>query len=240
MTEPELNVPADGPDELEGNEPDEDTGESDEPAGEDPDRDREPDEPEAEEQVLDERALEKAAKRLEGAVGRYRKAVEAFVADTGQSLIENKTDLDFCPGYLFHPEVKPLDEEQIQFARVLLGEPAIPHFEPDPEARECERCKGWGRVTTGSKVNGQNLLTCRVCQGRGWTGERANLTPQQAARLETPPADVASQFHEPEVTEDNWGTPIGHPDFGKMPQYRDPGWLEALQAYKRGEPAPLR
>lgn len=233
-------------DEEEANLPDEqpETGDQDEDETGDQEEDDEPapavedEEPEAR-QGLSEQELEKAAKRLDGAVGRYRKAVEQFIADTGQSLVESKMDLDFCPGYVFHPDVLGLNEEQRAFAKVMLGEPPMPAFEQDPQASECPRCHGWGQVKTGSKVATFNVLKCRECDGRGAVGERFNLTPQQAAVGVTPDYAADRLPAPPAEPEDPWGTPIGHPDHGKMPQYRDPGWEAALAAYKAGRPAPL-
>jgi hypothetical protein len=221
------------PEEIEAEEPAE-PGEPSEPPSE-PESDVQPEAP----QAMNELDFERAAKKLDGAAKRWRAQVAEFVEMTGQSLIANETDLDFCPGYVFHPQVKPLDEEQAQFARVLLGDPIEPAFVQDRDSHACEDCDGWGRVKTGSKVAQQNVIRCRRCNGYGYISSH----PYEQ---ETPialngggePANVILTEQE-QSDADAWGTPRSHPDWGKSPQYRAPGWQAALEAYKAGEPAPI-
>jgi hypothetical protein len=209
-------------------------GESSEPATEEPSDVQ----PEAAAQ-MSEREFERAAKKLDAAAKRWRAQVAEFVEATGQSLIANETDLDFCPGYVFHPQVRPLDEDQAQFARVLLGDPIEPAFVQDRDSHACEDCEGWGRVKTGSKVAGKTVIDCPRCNGLGFITSR----PREEIRLPSAngggePANVVLSEQE-QAGEDAWGTPRSHPDWGKSPQYRAPGWQAALEAYKAGEPAPI-
>jgi hypothetical protein len=188
---------------------------------------------------MGERDFERAAKKLDAAAKRWRAQVAEFVEATGQSLIANETDLDFCPGYVFHPQVRPLDEEQAQFARVLLGDPIEPAFVQDRDSHACEDCEGWGRVKTGSKVAGKTVIDCPRCNGLGFITSR----PREEIRLPSPNgggegANVVLTEQE-QSDADAWGTPRSHPDWGKSPQYRAPGWQAALEAYKAGEPAPI-
>jgi hypothetical protein len=188
---------------------------------------------------MSEHDFEKAAKKLDAAAKRWRAQVAEFVEATGQSLIANETDLDFCPGYVFHPQVRPLDEEQAQFARVLLGDPIEPAFVQDRDSHACEDCEGWGRVKTGSKVAGNAVIDCPRCNGRGFISSR----PPEEIRLPSAngggePANVVLSEQE-QSSEDAWGTPRSHPDWGKAPQYRSPTWQADLAAYKAGEPAPI-
>jgi hypothetical protein len=188
---------------------------------------------------LSERELERAAKKLDAAAKRWRAQVAEFVEMTGQSLIANETDLDFCPGYVFHPQVKPLDEEQAQFARVLLGDPIEPAFAQDQDSHACQDCEGWGRVKTGSKVAGENVIRCRRCRGHGYiTSHPYEQETPIALNGGGEPANVILTEQE-QSDADAWGTPRSHPDWGKSPQYRAPGWQAALEAYKAGEPAPI-
>jgi hypothetical protein len=188
---------------------------------------------------MSEREFERAAKKLDAAAKRWRAQVAEFVEATGQSLIANETDLDFCPGYVFHPQVRPLDEEQAQFARVLLGDPIEPAFVQDRDSHTCEDCDGWGRVKTGSKVAQQNVIRCRRCNGYGYisTHPYEQETPI-AVNGGGEPANVVLSEQE-QSGEDAWGTPRSHPDWGKSPQYRSPTWQADLAAYKAGEPAPI-
>jgi hypothetical protein len=228
-------------DELEpGAEPDADEPAGDEPPPDDDEQPAEPAEPSAAAAAgMSEREFEKAARAFERDVERYIAKVEAFAELTGQPLLRNEMDLDFVPGYIFHPQAVPLTDEQVQFARTVMGEPIEPPFEQDPEAGECEACGGWGRVKTGSKVAGQNVVTCRRCSGRGYVSSRPSneLEPAPAAALN---GDTGSVLTDAELSDaDAWGTPRSHPDWGKSPQYRSPNWQAELEAYKAGQPAPV-
>jgi hypothetical protein len=221
------------PEEAKGEEPVE-PAEPPEPASEEPSDVQ----PEAAAQ-MSEREFERAAKKLDAAAKRWRAQVAEFVETTGQSLIANETDLDFCPGYVFHPQVRPLDEEQAQFARVLLGDPIEPAFVQDLLSHACEDCEGWGRVKTGSKVATQNVIRCHRCNGHGYISTRGY---EQEAPIAVngggEPANVVLSEQE-QSGEDAWGTPRSHPDWGKAPQYRSSTWQADLAAYKAGEPAPI-
>lgn len=185
------------------------------------------------------RAFEKAERSLATSVKTYLNAVNRFAEATGQSLILNESSLEWAPGFNFHPQVAQLSEEQAQFARLLLGEGLRPNFAQDPQARECPTCEGWGQVKTGSKINPHTVIRCRQCQGRGYVGPAGQTANGAAPALELAPEPPEGEPVASRDDLDPWGTPPAHPDFGKMPQYREPGWQEALDAWKRGEPAPV-
>jgi hypothetical protein len=188
---------------------------------------------------LSEHEFERAAKKLEGAVKRYRAQVAEFMEVSDQPLIESKLDLDFCPGYIFHPQAVPLTEEQEAFARVILGEPIEPSFPQDPHRSECPTCEGWGQVKTGSKVAQQNVVRCDRCNGHGFL--RDGQAPAEVSVPNNGPVEPANVVLTPEEQsdEDAWGTPRSHPDWGKSPQYRSPNWQAELAAYKQGLAPPI-
>ena len=98
----------------------------------------------------------------------------------------------------------PLPAEVEEVLRVALGENALADYKPDEYSRTCDRCNGLGEVLTGSKVQGQQALTCMFCKGMGWvpigneraTGAFAMPNGQAAAPPPTltpaapPPADT--------------------------------------------------
>lgn len=219
-------------------EPDEgDGGGEGEPEPEPPEEDDSGGEPEPP-QGLSEREFEKAARKLDGAVKRYRAQVVEFMESSGQPLIESKLDLDFCPGYIFHPQAVPLTPEQEAFARAILGEPIEPSFPQDPHRSECPTCEGWGQVKTGSKVARMNVVKCDRCNGHGFL--RDGQAPTEVVLRgngEVEPASVVLTPEE-ESGDDAWGTPRSHPDWGKSPQYRGPNWQAELAAYKQGQAPP--
>lgn len=188
---------------------------------------------------LSEQAFEKAARRLDGAVKRYRAQVAEFMEASSQPLIESKLDLDFCPGYIFHPQAVPLTDEQEAFARAILGEEIEPNFPQDPHRSECPTCEGWGQVKTGSKVARQNVVKCERCNGHGFL--RDGQAPAEVPVPSNGPVESANVVLTPEEEsgEDAWGTPRSHPDWGKSPQYRSPSWQAELAAYKQGLAPPV-
>lgn len=188
---------------------------------------------------MSERDFEQAARKLDRGVERYRAVVQEFIETTGQSLIENKADLAHVPGYIFHPDVRPLDDEQAAFARASLGMPIEPAFPADPMSHACSLCDGWGQVKTGSKVAGKVVVRCPDCQGAGFTSSRPYAAPVPASLRVAGDEPASVLTPEEESGEDAWGTPRNHPDWGKAPQYRSPTWTAELEAYKRGEPAPV-
>jgi hypothetical protein len=205
---------------------------------EDPDEEPEP-EPEPEPTGLTEREMDKEFKSLETRVGTFRTYVAGFAERTGQPLIQCTLCLDGVPGYFLHPDVQPLPADKTEATKALLGLPVDRPLLDDDKSNACPKCGGWGDVKTGSKVHGETVAKCLECKGRGWVGERSNRTPAEVAAGLTVPALELGVTEEEPLLVDSWDTPVGHPDFGKLPQYRAPGWAEALENYKRGNAAPL-
>ena len=221
--------PADEPEPEESepeHEPEPEQGDTDEPEADD----AEPDEPAGPSAEQMDRAF--------SSVERRAKTWVTFVANTasdlGQPLVACPCCLPAIPGFLFDPSEVPLQQAQLDGARELLGQTNAPTYEQSPDDNTCPRCGGWGRLLTGSKVSGQNVVTCRECKGRGFVGTSADILPSEAPGLaalapvqDPTPADTAP-------TDDVWGTPVEHPDHGRAPQYRAPGWQAELERYKLG------
>lgn len=198
------------------------------------------DEQARQEQVRTQKEIDAQVSKLEKASTGYLTKIATILGDDLADFKPSPLSLPFLFGFVFDPASVPLDEAVVNATKAFIGDPVPPPLEQAPDAHECPICHGWGQVKTGSKVHPFNVEKCRECNGRGWTGERANVTPAQAAAGFTPEFVAVSDDPTEADELDSWGTPRGHPDYGKMPQYRDPGWSEALEAYKRGEPAPVR
>lgn len=183
--------------------------------------------------------MEKALRSIETRAATFRRFVTTTAEEMGQALVPCAVCDTVIPGFIFDPRVVPLDELQLQAMRALLGIGQEPPFANDPDAHECQRCEGWGRTRTGSKVDGKRLIPCAECAGRGWVGPARDLTPEEVAALPNLADVYVAPDNEPPASEDVWGTPLGHPEFGVSPQYRDPGWQDRIDAYRNGEPAPL-
>lgn len=173
---------------------------------------------------MSEKEMEKRFKSLETRATTWRKYVTDFSLETDQPLVPCPLCLPASPGFIFHPQAIPLNEDQENAMRVLLGEPIMPDYRPIPSARTCPACNGEGRVLTGSKVTNKKTIECPECKGSGWVGEAKNLTPAQAARPEL--VQVSEEGVPPEdlPKTDPWGTPEWDPDYYKMPPGRTPGW----------------
>ena len=196
-------------------------------------------EPEPEPSGLSEREMGKKFDSLGKRVVTYRGVIAQFIEDTGQPLVPCTLCHELSPGYFIHPDVNPLPEQNVQATKLLLGLPVDRPLRDDDKSNTCPKCDGWGDVKTGSKVQGKTVATCLECNGRGWIGERLNRTPAEVAAGLPEPLHLLGLPADEELLEDSWHTPKGHPDFGKLPQYRDPGWQDSLEAYKKGLPAPL-
>lgn len=214
--------------EDEENAAEEETGAEDTPElGEDePQASQEPAGP-TEEQV------QKILDRIEKRGDTYTRAVLELAEEAEQPIVRCPVCIPFVPGFVFDPGVVPLSEVQEQGARLLLGQGIGPDYRQAPNSETCPTCNGWGKVKTGSRVDGKGLIVCAECAGRGFIGEAANVTPAQAAGAEEIPYALAPDPEAFTPDEDNWHTPRSHPDFGKLPQYRDPGWADELKVYRR-------
>lgn len=79
---------------------------------------------------------------------------------------------------------------------------------PDPLSDRCVTCSGWGKVYTGSLVEGHAIRECPTCQGQGWT--------EKAHSFALPPAPMRTAAESPEApgawwAEDtkDWNPPVG-------------------------------
>lgn len=177
--------------------------------------------------------------KLERASTTYLKKVAEILGDDLADFVPTPLSLPFLFGFVFNPSNVELDESIINATKALIGDPVPPPLAQAPDAHECPVCLGYGSVLTGSKLHPYNVDRCIECKGKGWIGERANLAPAQVGQLHSVEVAQHTDPQEPAPDEDAWGTPRNHPDYGKSPQYRDPNWAAALEAYKRGELAPV-
>ncbi len=187
------------------------------------------------EETLSQKEIEAKIKKLEQASERYTKRVAEILGDDLADYFPTPLSEPFLFGFVVRPDLRPIPAEVVDATKLLIGEPVPPPYKQAAGAHTCPDCDGWGSVLTGSKVAGKQTMTCRNCQGRGTVGDAFNVTPADYQTGATPTVDFAEGHKEPLLPEDAWGTPLGHPDYGKMPNYRDEGWAEALEAYRRGE-----
>jgi hypothetical protein len=197
-----------------------------EPAPEEP--------PQPEGAGLSERELEEMQKKLERSATTWRNRVSEVMGEMAQALVPCELCDPNLPGFHFPAEMeRPRDDLHGHLLEVLKN-PAQPEYRQAQHVRNCATCDGWGKVKSGSRVAGKELVVCPGCKGTGFQGDAITLTtPSFPARPQNGevevefPADV-----QPLVSEDAdvWGSPRllddgqENPNYGKMPQYKIAGY----------------
>lgn len=120
---------------------------------------------EAQEEQVSEAQIEKNTKALNRAAKAY---IDKAVATLGPDLAGMQTCplcADGWPGLRF-PNMPP--PENLAAVRVAIGLEPGDSLPKDNYSRTCDACEGWGFTDSGSKVPGQQKLTCYDCKGKGW------------------------------------------------------------------------
>lgn len=156
----------------------------DEPADE-PADEPEPDEPEAledyapgvaEARLRSEREAEALGKKLDAERKRHGKRVMELLGNDLGGHIPCPTCMDGIDGFIVSPEFAPLDPEQRNRMMQVLGLDDWEHM-PDAEwAAQCTTCAGYGKVKTGSRVQGREVTGCEDCGESGWVNLRKQRT----------------------------------------------------------------
>ena len=200
--------------------PDEEAAETDEPEPEP--------EPEPENVGPSPEELERMSKALDKEATRHANRLSEIMGDAAQILVP----CELCDAQTagFHLPVEHLHPESDLDARLLdvLKTPGEPPYRQAPNARECGTCGGYGKVLSGSKVAGRERVQCPTCGGNGYQGQGTPLSNGDAAQAIvelSPPVDEQPLAG---GDADIWGSPRilpdgqENPNFGKMPQYKNP------------------
>jgi hypothetical protein len=143
--------------------------------------------------------MEEIGKKLDG--------VQRYVARKMSEILgEHANDFEVCdlcsywntPGWRHTGQ---LPAELIDQLLHVLGQRSPTDLREDRYSEACDRCNGEGVVLTGSKVPGQDRLSCVDCNGMGWvpvgterTGRVLSLANGPTAQaLGEASADVAMQ-----------------------------------------------
>lgn len=166
---------------------------------------------------------------------RHRKRVEEIYEGEAEEFTE-------CPMCLGHPAgvLKYLifPDEQRDAIMAALGLSEQENYKPMDGAALCDKCDGYGRVTTPSKVPGEHVKLCPACTQLGPDGipfatgwrkipgpndpPQANVyqlaTPAPGAPVWTPADGTYTPPPAPEPPAyDAWNRPAGHPHFNIPP-----------------------
>jgi hypothetical protein len=172
----------------------------------------EPDEPEAladyapgvaEARLLSEREAEALGKKLDAERKRHGKRVMELLGNDLGGHIPCPTCMDGIDGFIVSPEFAPLDPEQRDRMMQILG---LDDWEQIPSATwaaQCETCKGFGKIKTGSHVTGREVTGCEDCGESGWRNLRvpvqANGNTDEVTSAVTGPTVAQSLEPDPRV-----------------------------------------
>ena len=160
-------------------EPDEDEDEDETPAPE----------PEPEPAGLTEKQIEARFSKLDSENQRHAKRIGEILEEDANDLLQCPLCSSFIAGFILNA---PVADEPRAATLGFLGVENAAELEHAADKGECPECKGSGRVVTGSKVHGYDVLDCATCDGFGYvltTGDR----PQ------APAAPIVNGGGEPEL-----------------------------------------
>ena len=171
----------------------------------------------------DEERTERLAK-ITRSFNTYKAAVE-------RNMEEEIVDLLQCPlcfatdhpAFLNKHGAGRVPDEIKELVLFYLGIAREMEYPSSSKYRTCDECQGTGRVTTGSRVAGQENIGCGTCNERGWIGPeivQTNGHHEPAPGLTAPlPAvesgatDDVDEWNEPRILPDG----RQNPNFGRMP-----------------------
>jgi ribosome-binding protein aMBF1 (putative translation factor) len=173
--------------------PDDEPAPEDEPKPDEPDD--EPDEQVsdyapgvAEARLLSEREAEALGKKIDAERKRHGKRVMELLGDDLGGHIPCPTCMDGIDGFIISPEYAPLGPDQRERMLEILG---LDDWESMPSASwaaKCETCDGFGKIKTGSKVQGREVTGCEDCAETGWRNLR--MPAQVNGSTDTVPSAV--------------------------------------------------
>jgi ribosome-binding protein aMBF1 (putative translation factor) len=129
----------------------------------------------AEARLRSEREAEALGKKLDGAQKTYRNRLVALLGDDLGGHIDCPVCMDGLTGFIIHPAIAPLDTEQRNRMMQLLGLDDWEHMPSASWAAKCETCDGFGKIKTGSKVDGRIVTGCEDCAETGWRNLRQQV-----------------------------------------------------------------
>ena len=201
-------------------EPEPETGDVIEPEpDEEPEPEPEPDEPEARRQQIPSSsdAADAFFKEMESAGRAYGKRVAKAMEDEDFGFAPCPLCNDPFPGVRI-PRMP--GEENVAVIRQVIGLPALENFAPSATERQCDDCRGLGKVRTGSSVQGRESIQCDACSGKGYVASRPRQNTSDELPASVEGTNGALSVEDDGVQRDMFGTPISDPDYGKMPNMR--------------------
>jgi hypothetical protein len=161
--------------------------------------------------------VEAKIKKLATASRNYSRRIVEILGDD----LDGWLTCELCEAH--YPGIRlpvPPDEALAAKLRSILGMPALENYRRDNQYNPCATCDGLGTILTGSKVAAHMTRTCGACKGTGYidmrTGEAPTLNGTTTPNVHLPEPIPTEEA--PDV--DPWGTPLGDPDYGRLPHLR--------------------
>ena len=161
------------------------------------------------------------------------KAATTYARRIGEIFEEDANQLIPCPlcpgmhkGFVNVHDAGKVPREIVNDAMRYLGQAFEVEYKESPTHRPCGVCDGYGQVSTGSRVPGNEKIRCSSCNGYGYTpppgpgvngpGNVAGVSQVVAGALADLDHPAIDSMGEPEILPD--GRP--NPNYGKWPQYK--------------------
>lgn len=164
--------------------------------------------------------------KAERAFATYTRKISDLWGDDATHLAPFSLDAGAPPGFIDVRNAGRVDDETKATALAFLGFAREQDYEPDPESRLCETCKGKGFTKRASLVAGKDKRVCPECKGEGDIGVR-NVTAATGPNGHSEePFTLAEHAGADAPERDNWGEPRilpdgrENPNYGRQPQYK--------------------
>ena len=177
-------------------------------------------------QGLTPETMERRFKASERAVTAYAKKLEVIWEEDYATLYPCPLCPDIHKGFVSLNDAGRVPEEIQAGVMQYFGFSREVDYEPDGRLKTCEVCQGLGKTKTGSKVPGNDTITCTNCHGFGYFpppdgGPSSSGAPEptHAPAGQTPEPLVEGEvdaMNEPRILPDG----RQNPNFGKWPQYK--------------------
>lgn len=168
---------------------------------------------------------EERFRKAEARFKTYTRQIADYWAEDAVHLVPFNIDSGAPPGFIDTRNAGHVDDDTKAAAMEFLGFPREQDYEPDPQARQCDACKGKGLVNTGSKVPGNETRDCPTCEGLGYIAPGAT---NGAAAIKLAPGHAKVGEREEAIASgdiDSWQQPRilpdgrQNPNFGRTPDY---------------------
>lgn len=174
---------------------------------------------------MTEKEIEQGLAKLNREAQRHESRVREIMGADFDGLLRCELCDWEVPGFRFPAEV---DDEKRAHVLEAIGMGAWGERVHDPDCAQCDYCQGFGETLTGSRVIGSETRPCPKCQAKGWTtpDDRKQWEGRVGAQRAAADLGIGSQAPTPTFdalpATDAWTRPLGHPFYGKNPQYMTP------------------